>query len=217
MSELVIAVLAVIIVVFGTSATAKLHSKSAFKLFQTELGNTATVSSRWLPAIAVSMAACEAAIAVLAVLALILTSVLGLTRAVSGLALAGAVLLSILLTGGVAMVLRHGTTAHCACFGSGAGVPLGKPHLARNTALLAVAIAGLASNEFSNGAPGMAAALLALGAGAVAGLLLVHFDDLVFLAARTSTSAISSDRATRFSSRGAERSARDHPVRYERM
>ena len=75
-------------------------------------------------------------------------------------------LLTATLTAGVAVVIRRGTRARCACFGAGSTRPLGGAHLFRNLALLAVLAFGLASNPLGHGHPGPAGTLAAAAAGA---------------------------------------------------
>jgi hypothetical protein len=112
------------------------------------------------------------------------TALLPGTAVVAESALAGAALLTSVLAAGVAVVMRRGTRARCACFGSGSGRPLGGVHLIRNVGLLAVIAAGLVGGiggGFEHRRPGLAGAAVAVAAGAVAGLVLTRFDDLIAL------------------------------------
>ena len=87
---------------------------------------------------------------------------------------------------GVAVAVRRGVTAPCACFGSGSRAPLGGVHLARNAYLLAVLVTGVASAGLQRWQPGLASAGLAASAGGVSALLLTRLDDVaaLFRAAR---------------------------------
>jgi hypothetical protein len=115
------------------------------------------------------------------------------------LALAAAALLTGVLAAGVATVLRRGTQARCACFGSGADRPLSGAHLARNLSLLAVLLVGLMASTLASGRPGVADAAVAAGAGAVAGLVITRLDDIMELfmpVSAASTSAVRPARPT---------------------
>ena len=104
----------------------------------------------------------------------------------TGVALAGAAALMAVLTAGVAVAVRRGVTAPCACFGSSGRAPLGGVHLARNAYLLVVLVTGVASAGLQRWQPGLAAAVLAASAGGVPALLLTRLDDVaaLFRAAR---------------------------------
>jgi hypothetical protein len=205
MTDWVITVLTIAATVYGASAGAKLRSRRAFLSFRAGLGETALMPGRRLSLTAVALAAGEAAVAGLAIAAVGTATLLPGSAAISVAALAGATLLTSVLAAGVATVMRRGTRARCACFGSGSGRPLGGVHLIRNVSLLAVIVAGLTGGlgglggGLGHGRPGLAGAAVAVVAGCVAGLLLARFDDLIALftpiapastsAARTATPA----------------------------
>jgi hypothetical protein len=84
-------------------------------------------------------------------------------------------------TAGVALAVRRGTGARCACFGA-AEQPLGARHLVRNGLLLAaVGVAALGIAVASAQPLGPAGTAMAVSAGAVGALLLIRLDDLVDL------------------------------------
>lgn len=182
MTEVVIAALAVACCVYLASSTAKLRRRSAYRSFRAGLAETGLVSRRSLPATAAALAGGEALVTVSAAAAAGLTA----ANATGAAAVtAGALSLAIALTGvlaaGVAVIVRRGTRARCACFGSAADRPLGRPQLARNLGLLALLIAALACAARSHGQPAAGGAIVAVIVGAVAGILLIRVDDLVAL------------------------------------
>ncbi|MFI9592703.1 MauE/DoxX family redox-associated membrane protein [Nonomuraea sp. NPDC052265] len=87
--------------------------------------------------------------------------------------------LMICLTAAVVMVVRRGVATPCRCFG-GSSTPLGPQHVVRNVLLLAVALLGLASTVTHQPADLVLGALVGV-FGAVAGLLMARWDDLVLL------------------------------------
>lgn len=180
MIDFVLAVLGVAATVYGTSAGAKLRGRSAFRSFRDGLGQTALVSDARLPAAAAALVVGEAGAVGLTIAALA-TILIGGATVLADVALASAALLALLLVAGVATVIRRGTNAKCACFGAGSDRPLGTAHLARNVSLVVVLLAGLAGSMLGHGRPGLAGAAVAIAAGAVTGLLLVRFDDIVAL------------------------------------
>jgi hypothetical protein len=181
MTDFVLAVLTIAAVVYGTSAAAKLRGRSAYRSFRAGLAGTALVPPRYLAANAAALVSGEIITAGLAVAALLVTTLMPDADAIADSALAAAVLLTCVLAAGVAVIVRRGTVARCACFGAAAGIQLGLPHLARNLALLGVLTAGLISSLLGPGRPGLAGAVVALAAGAVAGLVLTRFDELIML------------------------------------
>jgi hypothetical protein len=185
MAELVIAALMTAVVTYGMSATTKLRSGQAYRAFRAGLAATALVSRPLTGLVAAFLAAAEVAVAGLCATALIMTllprpGALG-EPALTGAALAGAAALTTVLTAGVAVAVRRGVNAPCACFGSGGRSPLGGVHLARNACLLAVLVAGAASVGLERWQPGPAAAAMAAAAGGVSALLLTRLDDLTAL------------------------------------
>jgi hypothetical protein len=194
LTETVLFALAVIIVVFGVSAATKLRRRDSYASYVAGLGESRLVAGRALTVTAAVLAAGEALVALCAVVAAVF--LVAAHRAPAGLpmvGLAAAVVLTGILTVGVAMVLRRGTRARCACFGSSAARPLGPPHLVRNAVMLAVAIIGLAASVAGTADIPVGASIVALAGGGVVGLLAVHLDELVDLFAASPAS----NRATR--------------------
>ena len=182
MAELAIAALMTAVVTYGVSAASKLRSGRAYRAFRAGFAATALVSRPLTGLAAVVLVTTEAAVTSLCAAALIMTF---LSRApalaLTGVALAGAAALMAVLTAGVAVAVRRGVTAPCACFGSGSRAPLGGVHLARNAYLLAVLATGVVSAGLQRWQPGLAAAGLAAAAGGVSALLLTRLDDVAAL------------------------------------
>ncbi len=191
MADLLIAVLTMTGCVYGASAAAKLHGRGAYRSYRTGLGEAGLVPARLLPATAAALAAGETAASAVSAAAAALTALAGPGAAtVAAASLGGAALLTAILAAGVAVIVRRGTKARCACFGATSGGsaarPLGKAHLARNLGLLAVVAAGLATvtaglvaGAVTAGLPDPASVLMAVLAGTVAAALLVRLDDIV--------------------------------------
>jgi hypothetical protein len=182
MPELVLAVLVTAAYVYCTSAVAKLRGRQPYRSFRAGLGSTALVPARLLPVTAGILVGCEATVAAGLAAAGVLAAV-GLAGAatVTALALGGAALLTGVLAVGIAVVIRRGTAARCACFGMKSGRALGVPHLTRNIGLLALVAVGLAADHATHGRPVPAGIAVAAVAGVVTGLLLTRFDELVML------------------------------------
>ena len=185
MAELAIAALMTAVVTYGMSATTKLRSGQAYRAYSAGLAATALVSRRLTGPVAAALASAEAAVAGLCAAALTMTfwsrqgALAGPALTVAALAAAAA--LTAVLTAGVAVALRRGVAAPCACFGSGGRAPLSGVHLTRNACLLAVFVAGVAGAGIERWPPGPAAAVLAAAAGGVSALLLTRLDDLTAL------------------------------------
>ncbi len=181
-NELGLAALTIAAIVFGTSATAKLRGRTAYRSYRDGLREAAVVPGRLLPATAVVLAGCEALVAVASAVAAILTAA-SLPRAilVSWSALAGAIALTSVLAAGVGVVVGRGTQASCACFGSASVRPLGAAQLVRNLSTLAVLVAGLISYGLGHGRQTPAEAAIGVAAGAVTALILIRLDDLIAL------------------------------------
>ena len=188
MTELVIAVLSLACCVYFASATAKLRGRSAYHSFQAGLADTGLTSRRLLPGTAALLVAGETLLAAVAAAAVLLTAAgaAGATTVTDCALGLGAVLTSILATG-IAVILHRGTRARCACFGSVTNSTLGRPHLVRNLGLLALLVVALISAQYSHGQPSAGGALVAVIAGAVTGLMLIRFDDVVALFAPISS------------------------------
>jgi hypothetical protein len=188
MIEVVIAVLSAACCVYLTSATAKLRGRSAYRSFEAGLTETRLIWWRLLPAAAAGLVGCEALVAVSVAAAAVLTAVnVTAAAAVTDSALGLAIALTGVLAAGVAVILRRGTSATCACFGSATERTLGRPQLVRNLGLLALLVVALACAQPGHGQPPAAAATVAVIAGAVAGLLLIRSDDLIALFAPISS------------------------------
>ena len=182
MDEFSIVVLSLVGCVFAASATAKLSSRPAYRSFRGGLAESGLIPVPMLPATAACLAGTEAVAAAGLLAAAALTAAAAPGAAwVAEPALATAALLTTALTLGVAVIVRRGTRARCACFGAGSRRPLGPAHLARNLSLLAVICSGLALAPLAHGRPAPVAAVLAAVAAAVAALLFILWDDVAEL------------------------------------
>jgi hypothetical protein len=162
------AIRSLIVVVFSVSAFSKLRSQSAFRDFTSWVaGLPVPVAPRWPAPAAATLAAAEAAIVVLTALP---------WTAVAGLALALVVLAT--FTAGTWLAVARGTDTPCQCFGASAA-PLGRRHIARDALLCVAAAAGIACAGAGGARTG--GILLALAAGLVIAVLVVHVDDLAVL------------------------------------
>ena len=160
--------------VFLAAASGKVHPR-AFRGFLSSL-----TSVRWLPA----RLAAPAAIAVIALegaaaiaLAVPRTATVGYGLAVVGLAA---------FTATAADSLRRGERLRCRCFGADAG-PIGRSQVARNCALIGIAVAGLAARL--NGAaqwPGPIVATAAVASGLAIAVAAIRWADLAYLFTPTS-------------------------------
>lgn len=188
MDEFSIVVLGLTGCVFTASAGGKLRSRQAYRLFRASLTETGLIPGRGLPAAAVSLAVTEGAVAAGLLAAAVLTAA-GVPGAlwVAASALVAAAALTAVLTAGVAVIIHRGTRARCTCFGAQHGRPFGRAHLARNLSLIAVILAGLAVVPLAHGRPPLDATMLAAGAGAIAALPFIRWDDLAELFAPVGT------------------------------
>ncbi|MEQ4722405.1 MauE/DoxX family redox-associated membrane protein [Nonomuraea sp. B19D2] len=151
-------------VVFAVSAFTKLRSRTALRSFASSL---AMLPARVRFPAAVSVAAAEAAVAVLVVIPQV------------GLPLGG-VLLGVFSVV-IAVSIRRGLRLTCRCFGFAAST-LGPVHLARNSLLLAFAVFGWAAADIGPADPPSAAGMtLAVSAGLVGAIIMIAFDDIVSL------------------------------------
>lgn len=198
MDDFGVAVLSLAACVFGASAAAKLRSGKAYRLFRDGFLATKLLPRHVLSPAAAVLAGAEAlaAAGLSAAAVLIAASVPG-AISFAEFALAVAALLISLLAAGVAVVIRRGTQATCACFGPGRGRQLGPAHLVRNVSLLAVICAGLAGVPLAPGRPAVAGAVLGAIAGAVAALLFIRWDDLAELFTPSMGAAQTAGRAGR--------------------
>ncbi len=182
MSELSVAILSLAACVFASSAAAKLRSRQAYQSFRAGLGETALMPERMLPTAVAALPGAEAVTAAgLAVAAGLAAAAGPGAKPAAETALTAAAVLTAVLAGGVALVMRRGTEARCACFGAGSGRPLGGVHLIRNLTLLALLVSGAAGSALGHGHPAPAGIVVAAAAGAVAALLFVRWEDLAGL------------------------------------
>jgi hypothetical protein len=182
MDELCIAVLGVAGCVFTASAAAKLASRRAYLSFRAGLADSGLIPGYALAVAAAWLAGAEAVLAAGLLCAAGLTAAAAPAAAwIAEPALGGAALLTAILAGGVAVIVRRGVLARCACFGAGSGRPLGRVHLARNLSLLAVVGTGLAAAPLAHGRPGPPGVALAAVAAVVAALLFIRWDDVAGL------------------------------------
>jgi hypothetical protein len=188
MVNIVAGVLVMAAAVFGAAAGAKLRGPGAFRRFRAAIAGTGLVPRSALPWATAALAVTEAGTAagLLAAAALVDASTPAGVRAAQA-ALAVAAVLTAVLIAGVAVVMRRGVAARCACFGAASGQPLGTTHLVRNIVLLALLLAGLAGSPFASHATptgaGVAAitALLTAVAGGTVALVLIRWEDLAAL------------------------------------
>ncbi|MEU0563638.1 MauE/DoxX family redox-associated membrane protein [Dactylosporangium sp. NPDC006015] len=141
MSYLSLGLLAALCCVFAASAWSKLRSRAAQQAFASSLRPVPLVPARHVGAVAMAATVAEAGL-VLGLGAAVAAIAAGWPAArpltVVMLALTG-VLLAVFTTG-VALAVRRGTRARCACFGA-AERPLSARHLVRNGLLLAATAA----------------------------------------------------------------------------
>lgn len=197
MGNVVAGVLVMAAAVFGASAGAKLHRRSAFRRFRAAIAGIGLVPRAALPWATAGLAVTEAGTAAGLLAAAVLVDApasAGLVDASASagvraaqVALAVAAVLTAVLIAGVAVVIRRGVAARCACFGAASGQPLGTTHLVRNIVLLALLLAGLAGSPFAShaaptgaGAAAVTALLTAVVGGTVA-LVLIRWEDLAAL------------------------------------
>ena len=179
MTDLALAALTTAFLVFATSASAKLRSRNSYSEYRSDLDGTRLVPPAVLPAIAVALLAWETLTAIGAGTAsVLLIADPPQATAVSVGVLCVAIALTAVLAAGIGAILRRGTTAQCACFGSSSQRALGLPHLARNLGLLALLVAAIFCVSGRYGQPPVGGAALAIFTGVVIGLLFVRFDDL---------------------------------------
>jgi hypothetical protein len=186
MSELILAVLVLAASVYGTSSAVKLGSRRNYTTFRNGLAETLLVPQRLLRVAAATLTGVEAAVAVgTAAAAILIGTGLRGARPTAMAALVCAIVLTSGLAAGVAMVIRTGTHATCACFGARPGQAsraLGGLHLVRNLALLTFLLIGLAASAAAAVTrPAPAPALVAAAVGAVIALLAIMLDDIVAL------------------------------------
>jgi Methylamine utilisation protein MauE len=169
-----IAARALFAVVFTVAVAGKVSSRSNWTDYVASLRTMRVVRGSWTREAAIATVLAETAITVLA---LVPVRAAGTSAFVLAAGLLG------VLTVAVAVVVRRGTTVRCRCLGA-SGTPLGMHHVARNAALVAAALLGLAGSLSTGGfqAPMVAAAAFA---GLFIGLLATRWDDLATLVRST--------------------------------
>ncbi len=166
-------------VVFVVSATGKLRNPDGFR---DSLAPLSIVPRRLVRPMAIALTSAEivAAVAVCwGVVAALLGRPLAQPIGLTGLVLSA--LLLVVLTAGIAIEVRRGSTAGCACFGV-TSHRLGTRHLVRNALLVVCVVAGLSTYPMvatQTVRPG--GALVALAGGLAVALILIRLDDLVDL------------------------------------
>lgn len=155
-------------VVFVASAVSKVRD---FGGFARSLPALVPVARRLVRPLAAVVLVAEAAVPVL----LVVPPATSYGFAVGGVLFAA-------FTAAIAVALRHGRLAPCRCFGA-SSAPIGPRHLARNGALLIIAVAG---GLAPHGLPPLPALSVAAVAGLIGAILIVSFDDIVDLFARSS-------------------------------
>ena len=151
-------------VVFAIAAFGKVRSASALAAFRDGLAQFGVAPSRIRRSVAGAVIAAEVGVVVL----------LGVAPR-AGFLLAIALL--VVFSAGIANALRRGVAVACRCFGSSAS-PIGPEHLVRNALLVAVGVLGAAGRAPSHPALEAVTAVL----GALAGVLVTRWDDLVYIA-----------------------------------
>lgn len=180
MTELTVAALMAAVVIYGVSSGTKLRGRQAYRAFRAGLAATTLVGGTLTGPVAAALAAAEAVVAALCATALIMTFSSG-PGVLAEFALGGAVTLAAVLTAGVAVSVRRGVAAPCACFGSRAERPLSGVHVTRNSCLLVILTAGAAGALAGHWPARPAAAALAATAGGLVALVLSRIDDLTAL------------------------------------
>lgn len=180
MTDLSLAALVVAAAIYGTSAANKLRGSASYRAYRHGLDETSLVPERWLGSVAAALAATEGVTAVLAAVGAILLIVYR-EPVVATVGLGTAALLAAVLTAGVAVVVRRGIRASCACFGAATVSRIGGTHLIRNGTLLAVLAAGLVTMTTSPGRPAPAGVVLVLAVAGTASLVLIRLDDIIEL------------------------------------
>ena len=158
-----------LLVVFAVSAWSKARDRAALLELADSLVTMRLAPAAWRRPAAVALLVAEALTALL----------LALPWTGGSVAFGAALALLLALTGGVAVALHRRVPVGCRCFG-GSSTPLAPRHLARNLALVAVAVAGLVSATVGGtGHPG--GLVVAGAAGALLAVLVIVADDIAAL------------------------------------
>lgn len=156
--------------VFLASVVSKVWGRAALGEFVLWVGSLRVLSGRWSRPLAYGAVAAEAGAPVL--LATPRTALLGLGY--------GAMLLTVFTVAIVATV-RRGDRRPCRCFGRGTN-RMGRPHVVRNLALIAICGTGLLGSVFATSpAWHPVGVIITLLCAAVVNLLVLQFDDLIAL------------------------------------
>ncbi len=181
MRYVLIGLVAALWLVFGVSSFSKVRSVTAHRAFVASLRPWQFLPVRFLALVAALVTGAEIAVVLGASWTLAGIMFRRSWRAAGLGTLVLAALLLIVLTIGIAVALRQGTEATCACFGV-TERPLSGAHLVRDCVLLLAVLSGLALVAAESDRPTQpAGAMLGLVSGAVVGLIVVRLDDLVEL------------------------------------
>jgi hypothetical protein len=161
-----------LLTMFTLALASKISSRRAWGEFVESTRAMAVVGEAQVPAAAVATAAAEGAVIVLAAVPL--------RWAGSAAFIIAAGLLGCLAVA-VAMVVRRGKSVTCRCFGA-SQTPLGVSHVVRNVLLVVIALLGLAASFVNGSFDPILSAIVGV-FGAILGLLVARWDDLVSLLA----------------------------------
>lgn len=168
-------------VVFLVSAASKLRSRAGLRGFGASLRQMRLLPSRGVGAVALLVAAAEAAVAVLLVAATALGPATASTAAVLTVGFTGALALLISFSAAILAAMHRGSRAPCRCFGT-ANIPLGGRHVLRNGVLAAAAGVGLAGAVGGTPpAPDLGGVVVGAAGGITLAVLTVVSDELVEL------------------------------------
>ncbi|HUR03580.1 MAG TPA: MauE/DoxX family redox-associated membrane protein [Nonomuraea sp.] len=157
-----------LLTMFTLALASKISSRRAWDEFVESIRAMAVVGDPKAPAAAVATTAGEGAVIVLAAVPL---------RWAGSAAFVIAAGLLGCLTIAVAMVVRRGNSVTCRCFGA-TQTPLGVSHVVRNVLLVVIALLGLAGSLVTGSFDPILSAIFGV-FGAVLGLLVARWDDLV--------------------------------------